>query len=163
MPPSAPNARASELRVSTDPAELDVPLIHRFLSEQTFWAKGIPLWIVEKSLRHSLCFGGFLDGTQIAFARVISDYATFANLVDVFVLPEHRGNGHARTLMRAVMAHPELQGLRRFTLATSDAHGLYAGFGFTSPQKPQNLMECYDPRVYMPDAHQVSGRQDSPD
>ena len=145
------------MRISTDPAELDVPLIHRFLSEQSGWAKGIPLALVEKSLRHSLCFGGFLDGAQIAFARVISDYATFANLVDVFVLPEHRGNGYARTLMRAVMAHPELQGLRRFTLATSDAHGLYTGFGFTAPQKPQNLMERYSPGVYTADAVEVRG------
>jgi GNAT superfamily N-acetyltransferase len=139
----------SELRVSTDQAEFDVALIHRFLSEQSSWAKGIPLALVEKSLLHSLCFGGFLDATQIAFARVVSDYATFANLVDVFVLPEHRGHGHGKTLMRAVIAHPQLQGLRRFTLATADAHGLYAQFGFTSPKKPQNLMERYDPDVYL--------------
>lgn len=103
------------LRVSTDKAELDVPLIHRFLSEHSGWAKGISLPVVEQALEHSLCFGGFLGATQVAFARVISDYATFANLVDVFVLPEHRGRGYSKTIMAAVVAHPQLQGLRRFT------------------------------------------------
>ncbi len=137
-----------ELRVSTEAAELDVALIHRFLSEQSGWAKGIGLATVEKSLRHSLCFGGYLGEQQIAFARVISDLATFANLVDVFVLPAHRGNGHATTLMRAVMAHPDLQGLRRFTLNTVDAHGLYAQFGFAPPCKPQTAMERYKPGMY---------------
>jgi GNAT superfamily N-acetyltransferase len=136
------------LRVSTDPAELDAALIHRFLSGQSTWARGIPLALVEKSLRNSLCFGGYLDGAQIAFARVISDYATFANLVDVFVLPEHRGHGHAATLMRVVMAHPELQGIRRFCLNTIDAHGLYAQFGFAPPGKPETAMERYNPGVY---------------
>ncbi|TJY59878.1 GNAT family N-acetyltransferase [Sinimarinibacterium sp. CAU 1509] len=137
------------LRVSTDPAELDVALIHQFLSEQSGWARGIDRQRVERSLQHSLCFGGYLGARQIAFARVISDYATFANLVDVFVLPEQRGQGHAKTLMQAVMAHPQLQGLRRFTLATADAHGLYAQFGFTAPLRPQTLMERYVPDLYL--------------
>jgi GNAT superfamily N-acetyltransferase len=145
---NADQTSASPLRVSTDPDELDVALIHHFLSERSGWARGIPLGTVEKSLRHSLCFGGFLDDAQIAFARVISDYATFANLVDVFVLPEHRGHGHARTLMRAVMAHPDLQSLRRFTLNTVDAHGLYAEFGFASPRKPKTAMERYFAGMY---------------
>jgi len=138
----------TRLHVSTDPADLDVALIHRFLSEQSGWARGIPLATVEKSLRHSLCFGGILDGAQIAFARVISDCATFANLVDVFVLPEHRGHGHARELMHAVIAHPDLQGIRRFTLNTVDAHGLYAQFGFAPPRKPETAMERYSPGMY---------------
>ncbi|MGH8444045.1 MAG: GNAT family N-acetyltransferase [Solimonas sp.] len=136
------------LRVSTDPAELDVDLVYGFLSRESGWAKGIARPLVEKSLRHSLCFAGFLGARQIAFARVISDYATFANLVDVFVLPEHRRQGHSKALMQAVFAHPELQGLRRFTLATADAHGLYAQFGFTPPLKPQTLMERYVPDLY---------------
>lgn len=138
----------STLRVSTDKSELNVPLIHRFLSEQSGWAKGIPVQTVQKALEHSLCFGGFVGGSQVAFARVISDYATFANLVDVFVLPEHRGRGYSKTLMEAVVAHPELQGLRRFTLATADAHGLYQKFGFTPLNKPQTFMERYFPTVY---------------
>ena len=137
-----------ELRITTDRAELDVALIHRFLSQESTWAKGIPLATVQRSLETSLCFGGFLGRKQVAFARVISDYATFANLVDVFVLPAHRGKGHSKAMMRAVLAHPDLQGLRRFTLATFDAHGLYRQFGFTEPANPQSFMERYFPGIY---------------
>lgn len=137
-----------EFRISTEAGELDIPLVHRFLSEHTYWAKGIPLTLVERSIANSLCFGGFLGKEQVAFARVISDYATFANLVDVFVLPEHRGNGYSKSLMAAVFGHPQLQGLRRFTLATGDAHGLYARYGFTAPAHPRSLMERYVPDVY---------------
>jgi GNAT superfamily N-acetyltransferase len=138
----------SDLRVSTDKAELDVAFVHRFLAEQTYWAKGIPRAVVEKSIANSLCFGGFVGAAQVAFARVVSDYATFANLVDVFVLPEQRGRGYSKALVAAVLAHPELQGLRRFMLSTSDAHGLYAQFGFAPPKNPQTLMERYDPDIY---------------
>lgn len=137
-----------DFRISVDPAELDLRVIHRFLSEESPWAKGIPLPTLERGIANSLCFGGFLGTDQIAFARVISDYATFANLVDVFVLPPHRGRGYSRRLMQAVVAHPALQGLRRFTLATGDAHGLYAKFGFTPPLRPQSLMERYVPDIY---------------
>jgi len=137
-----------ELRITTDRAELDVALIHRFLSQESTWAKGIPLATVQRSLETSLCFGGFLGREQVAFARVISDYATFANLVDVFVLPAHRGQGYSKAMMRAVLAHPDLQGLRRFTLATFDAHGLYRQFGFTEPANPQSFMERYFPGIY---------------
>lgn len=136
------------LRVSTDKSELDIALIHGFLSEQSTWARGISRPLVERAIEHSLCFGGFVEGRQIAFARVITDCATFANLVDVFVLPSHRGRGHSKALMDAVMSHPQLQGLRRFTLATGDAHGLYARFGFSSPARPQSLMERYFPDLY---------------
>jgi len=135
-------------RVSTNRQELDVPLIHRFLAEDSTWARGIPRTTVERAIQHSLCFGGYVEGSQVAFARVISDYATFANLVDVFVLAEFRGRGYGKALMEAVMSHPQLQGLRRFTLATADAHGLYAEFGFTSPLKPQSLMERYFSKIY---------------
>lgn len=138
----------SDFRITTDKADLDVTLIHRFLSEQSTWALGIPRALVEKSIAHSLCFGGYLDDGQIAFARVVSDYATFANLVDVFVLPEHRGKGYSKALVAAVLAHPELQGLRRFTLATWDAHGLYAQYGFAPPRAPESLMERYFPGIY---------------
>lgn len=138
----------TELRVSTEEAELDVPLIHHFLSRNTYWAKDIPLPLVQKAIANSLCFGGFIGNDQVAFARVISDYATFANLVDVFVLPEHRGRGYGKSLMDAVFSHPQLQGLRRFTLATGDAHGLYAQYGFTAPQFPASLMERYFPNIY---------------
>jgi GNAT superfamily N-acetyltransferase len=136
------------MEISTDPSVMDVPLIHRFLSEQSRWAQGIPLETMQRSLRHSLCFSGLLEGRQIAFARVISDYATFAYLVDVFVVEEQRGKGYSRKLMQAVLAHPDLQGLRRFLLASSDARGLYQKFGFQAPAKPEIWMEINIPDLY---------------
>jgi GNAT superfamily N-acetyltransferase len=134
--------------VSTDPARIDIGVVHRFLSEESGWARGIPRELVEKAIANSLCFGGYLDGNQVAFARVVTDRATFANMVDVFVLPGHRGQGYSKRLLESVLAHPDLQGLRRFTLATGDAHGLYAQFGFTPPTRPATLMERYYPDVY---------------
>ena len=136
------------LQVSTDKDRLDIELIHRFLSEEAYWSRGIPRKVVERAIEGSLCFGGYLDGRQVAFARVVTDGATFGYLADVFVVPEHRGRGHSRTLMAAVIAHPKLQGLRRFTLATLDAHGLYASFGFATPARPETLMEKFDPDIY---------------
>ncbi len=137
-----------EFVISTDKARLDLTAIHRFLSEESTWGKGIPMAVVEKSIAGSLCFGGYLAGQQIAFARVITDFATFGNLVDVFVLPQYRGKGYSKALMAAIMAASELQGLRRITLATSDAHGLYAQFGFSPLTKPETFMERYQPDVY---------------
>ncbi|MES2069173.1 MAG: GNAT family N-acetyltransferase [Pseudomonadota bacterium] len=136
------------MEISTNPSALDLPLIHQFLSQQSAWARGIPLQLVERSIRHSLCFGGYLEGRQIAFARVVSDYATYAYLVDVFVVAEQRGKGYSKQLMQAVMAHADLQGLRRFMLASSDARGLYAQFGFQAPAKPEILMEINKPNMY---------------
>jgi GNAT superfamily N-acetyltransferase len=136
------------LRISTDRDELDRHLIHTFLSTHSYWAKGIPFDVVQRSIEHSLCFGGYLGKAQVAFARVISDFATFANLVDVFVLPEHRGHGYSKQIVQAVMEHPLLQGLRRFTLATSDAHDLYARHGFGSLLRPELMMEIYKPDIY---------------
>ena len=139
----------SSFEVSTDQTRLDIPMIYRFLSEQSSWAVGISAPLVERSIENSLCFGGYLDGRQIAFARVITDFATFANMIDLFVLPEYRGHGYGKQLVAAVLCHPSLQRLRRFTLATNDAHGLYERFGFTSPQKPETLMERYFPNIYL--------------
>ena len=136
------------LRISTDRNEIDIALVFQFLNGESGWAKGIPLDMFLRSIEHSICFSGFLGTSQVAFARVISDCATFVNLVDVFVLPGHRGLGYGKMLMTAIMAHPPLQGLRRFTLATADAHGLYAQFGFASPLRPQSLMERYFPEIY---------------
>jgi GNAT superfamily N-acetyltransferase len=136
-------------RISTLARELNVPLIHHFLSQESTWARGIPLETVARALQNSLCFGGFLGSQQVAFARVISDYSTFANLVDVFVLNEHRGHGFGKAMVAAVLAHEKLQGIRRFTLATSNAHNLYAPFGFTPPLKPETLMERYFPGIYL--------------
>ncbi|TAG45762.1 MAG: N-acetyltransferase [Betaproteobacteria bacterium] len=137
-----------KLTISAETEDQDVELIHRFLSEESAWARGIPLETVRTSIEHSLNFGAFLGPSQVAFARVVSDYATFAYLVDVFVLQEHRGKGYSSALMSAVLAHPRLQGLRRFMLATSTAHGLYEKFGFAPPVKPQTLMERYSSNVY---------------
>jgi GNAT superfamily N-acetyltransferase len=135
-------------QITTDKRQLDIDLIHRFLCNEAYWSRGIPREVVERAIEGSLCFGGYLDGRQVAFARVVTDGATFGYLADVFVVPAHRGQGHAKTLMAAVMAHPRLQGLRRFSLATSDAHELYAGFGFAAPALPRSLMEKLDPDVY---------------
>jgi len=138
------------LHISTDKDRLDIGLIHGFLSIESTWAQDIPLSTVRRSIDHSLCFGGYTGEGQVAFARVISDFATFANLVDVFVLPGHRGKGYGKHVVDAVMAHPDLQGLRRFTLATFDAHELYARHGFTTPARPETLMEIYRPGIYQP-------------
>ena len=141
--------REDDFLISTDLEQLDVTMIYRFLSEESTWAIGISRDIVERAIDNSLCFGGYVDGRQVAFARVVTDYATFANLVDVFVLPPYRGRGYSKQLMDAIMAHPSLQGLRRFTLATFDAHGLYARYGFTAPSHPERLMERYFPKIYL--------------
>lgn len=138
----------TSLRITNRLEEMDIASIHRFLTRDSTWARGISFETVRKSLQHSLCFAGFVEASQVAFARVISDFATFANLVDVFVLPGHRGRGYGKQLMAAVVGHPELQGLRRFTLATSDAHGLYAPFGFKPLAQPYTFMERYDPEIY---------------
>ena len=139
----------TSLYITTNKEELDLPLIHRYLSEQSTWAIGLPYALLQRAVSNSLCFGGFLGGRQIAFARVVTDKATFANLLDVFVLPEHRGNGFGKQMMEAILQHPDLQGLRRFTLATSDTHGLYAKYGFTAPGRPETLMERYYPNCYV--------------
>ncbi len=137
------------MHISTELALMDLPMIHHFLSTQSSWAIGIPLATVERSLQHSLCFGGFdQNGKQIAFARVVSDRATFAYLMDVFVLPEQRGQGYSKALVQAILAHPELQGLRRFMLASANARDLYQRYGFTAPAKPEALMEINRPGMY---------------
>jgi len=130
----------SSFEVSTDQTRLDIPMIYRFLSEQSTWAVGISRPVVERAIENSLCFGGYLDGRQIAFARVITDFATFANLVDVFVVPESRGCGYGKQLIGVVMRHPSLQQL---------CHGLYERFGFTPPLRPETLMERYFPNIYL--------------
>jgi GNAT superfamily N-acetyltransferase len=134
-------------RISTDPRLLDVDAIHAFLT-RSYWAPGIPREIVAASLRSSLCFGLFDGPAQIGFARVISDLATFAYLCDVYVLEEFRGRGLAKWLLKVVTSHPDLQGLRRFVLATRDAHSLYENFGFVPLNKPEIFMEILRPDSY---------------
>jgi GNAT superfamily N-acetyltransferase len=131
---------AGEVTVSTDPARIDLDVVHGFLTT-SYWAAGIPRELVERSIRNSICFGAYVEGRQVGFARVISDRATFAYVCDVFALPSHRGRGVGKRIMAAIRAHPELQGLRRWTLATRDAHGLYRQFGFTGPRHPERMME----------------------
>lgn len=139
----------TQFKVSTNKAELDVPMIYQFLSEQSSWAIGVPRRVVERAIENSMCFAGFEGDKQVAFARVVTDYATFANLVDVFVLPAYRGKGYSKELMKTIMAHPSLQGLRRFTLATTDCHELYGQFGFRALAKPETFMERYFPNIYV--------------
>ena len=136
-----------EFAVTTDRARLDENLIYTVLSE-SYWAKGIPREVVARSIRNSLCFGVLRGSEQVGFARVISDYATFAYLADVFILEDLRGRGLSKFLMRCIVRHPELQGLRRWTLATRDAHGLYAQFGFKPLANPDRFMELHNPDVY---------------
>ena len=139
----------AELRISTDPGDIDFDVVHGFLSTQAYWCPGIPRAVVERAAANSLCFSALLGGRQVGFARVIGDRATFAYLADVFVLPEHRGQGISKALMAAVDAHPELQKLRRFMLATSDAHALYAQHGFVALSRPERFMERYKPDAYL--------------
>lgn len=123
-------------------------MIRRFLAEESYWARGIPLDVMSRAADHSLCFGVYRDAEQVAFARVVTDYATFGHIMDVFVLPEHRGKGLGKLLMECIMTHPELQGFRRWQLGTDDAHGLYARFGFATPAHPERHMEKTDPDIY---------------
>jgi GNAT superfamily N-acetyltransferase len=127
------------LRLSTDRAELDVALIHHFLSRESYWALGMPLATLQIALENSLCFGAFLGAHQVGFARVVTDRATAAHLKDVFVLPEHRGRGFGRQIVQTVMAHPDLQCVA-FTLGTADAHALYRAFGFVVHPQPERQM-----------------------
>jgi GNAT superfamily N-acetyltransferase len=146
---STDNAAQGAYEISTDPARLDVAAIHAYLA-RSYWSPGIPIGIVERALRHSLCFGVYesVNGAQVGLARVVTDYATFAYLCDVYVLEGHRGHGLGKRMMHEVMAHPALSGARRAMLATRDAHGLYAGFGFQEAGAAKNLMEIVRPDLY---------------
>jgi len=134
--------------ISVDPRRIDVGLVHKFLSEDSYWSKGIPLSVVEKAIANSLCFGVFHDEQQVGFARIVTDKSTFALLADVFILPSHRGQGLSKWLMREVINHPDLQGLRRLLLLTSDAHSLYAQFGFTEIGNAWRFMEVLRTDMY---------------
>jgi GNAT superfamily N-acetyltransferase len=139
--------REGVYEISTERIRLDIGIIHGFLTE-SYWAEFIPRAIVERSIAHSLCFGAYGASGQVGFARVISDYATYAYVADVFVLPASRGKGIGKLLMRAIVTHPDLQGLRRWSLLTRDAHGLYRQFGFTDPRHPARYMEISNPDIY---------------
>jgi GNAT superfamily N-acetyltransferase len=134
--------------VSTDPAHLDLALIHDYLANHSYWAPGIPLSYVKEAARHSLNFGLYREGEQIGYARVLTDYVRFAYLMDVFVLEEYRGQGLGKWLMACVFEHPGLLLVRRWMLATWDAHGLYAQFGFTPMERPDRFMEKVQTGAY---------------
>ena len=125
---------------SDDKQKIDVIAIHHYLSTQSYWAKDIPLKVVQTSIENSLCFGIYKDTKQIGFARWITDKATFAYLADVYVEEQYRGLGLSKKLMSLMLFHKDLQGLRRYMLATQDAHGLYAQFGFKAIENPERLM-----------------------
>ena len=139
--------RRARFLISTDRSRLDIDLIYGFLTE-CYWAKGIPREIVSRSTENSLCFGVYEEKKQIGFARVISDFSTYAYIGDVFVLKPYRSHGLGKWLMECIMSHPQLQGLRRWGLVTRDAHGLYAQFGFTPLQSPERHMELFNADVY---------------
>ncbi len=134
--------------ISTDQDRLDVDVIFRFLSEESYWAPGISRTVVERSIDNSLCFGVYHGEAQVGFARIVTDKSTFALVADVFILEPHRGKGLSKWLMHEVIEHPDLQGLRRLLLLTSDAHSLYAQFGFTEIGNSWRFMELLSPDGY---------------
>jgi len=145
---SAREQHVGSYTISDDPARLDLHAIHAYL-ERSYWSPGIPFELVERAVRCSLSVGAYdRAGAQVGLVRVISDYATFCYVCDVYVLEEHRGQGLSKAMLAMVMDHPRLQGLRRWSLVTADAHGLYRQFGFTAVAQPERHMERLDRDVY---------------
>lgn len=139
--------RRGDYVISTDQAKLDLETISHFLTT-SYWAKDISLERVKRALEHSLVFGIYRDNRQVGFARLVTDYATFAYLDDVFILEAFRGQGLSIWLLNVIRAHPDVQGLRRWLLLTADAQGLYQKVGFTAPQRPERFMEIFIPDTY---------------
>ena len=142
------NFLENEYLVSTDKLKLQIDVVHQFLTTESYWAKDIPLATVERSIENSLCFGLYHREKQIGYARVITDYATFAYLADVFIIKGYRGRGLSKWMMEIIADLPELQNMRRWSLATRDAHSLYSKIGFTPLSKPDIWMEKYVPDFY---------------
>lgn len=142
------NTHFDKFEISTDKARLQIEVIQKFLSEDSYWAKNRTLEQTRKAIENSLCFGVYSGATQIGFARIVSDYTTFAYIGDVFILDEFRGRGLSKMLMKAMLEHPDLQNLRRWILATKDAHGLYEQFGFHNLKFPERWMELPAPNAY---------------
>ena len=140
--------RKNDFTITTDKSKIEVTYVHEFL-RQSYWAQNIPLEVVQTSIDGSLCFAIFYQQQQIGFARVITDSATFAYLADVFIDPIYRGKGLSKWLMQVVIKHPSLQGLRRFMLATRDAHGLYKQFGFQPLTHSERWMQIHTPDIYI--------------
>jgi len=129
------------IQISTDKSRLNIDLIHNYLSNESYWAKGRSIEKVKLSIENSICFGVYLDEAQIGFARVVTDYAVFAWILDVFILKDFQGRGYGKKLMNTIMTQNNLQNLLRWGLGTDDAHGLYEQYGFKPLRKPQNMME----------------------
>ena len=140
--------RKGRYSITTEPQKLDLDATHAYLS-RSFWAEGIPKDTVATAMANSLCFGLFDGDDQVGFARVVTDRATFAYLCDVYVLESHRRRGLGKWLIQTVVAHPDLQGLRRFQLVTRDAHGLYSRHGFDAPANPDRHMEIFRHGMYL--------------
>jgi GNAT superfamily N-acetyltransferase len=142
--------RVGSYTVSDESARLNVRAIHAYLT-RAYWSVGIPLEIVRRAVRSSLCIGAYDPaGAQVGLVRLISDYATFCYVGDVYVLEEHRRQGLSKAMLAMAMDHPMLQGLRRWSLATADAHGLYRQFGFSPVAQPERHMERLNPEIYRP-------------
>ena len=139
-----------EYTISTRKESLDIDAIQQFLT-RSYWASGISRSVIEKSIQHSLPFGVYQGNRQVGFARIITDYATFAYIADVFILEEFRGKGLGKWLMQTIAEHPDLQGFRRWLLMTRDAHGLYEHIGFTPSKTPERIMERIVPNIYQRD------------
>jgi GNAT superfamily N-acetyltransferase len=137
----------SNFSISTDNSKLDLAMIHNFL-KSSYWAEDIPIGVVDKSIANSFCFGVYEDEKQVGFARVITDYITFAYLADVFILEAYRGQGLGKLLVQSILEHPELRGLRKWLLATKDAHELYRQYGFQNLAIPELYMEISNPNIY---------------
>lgn len=136
------------LHISNDKRALDIDMISTFLRDHAYWSRGIPRETVERAIDGSLCFGGYVEGRQVAFARLVTDSATFAYLCDVFVLPEYRKRGYGQALMRHIFDSELTRGLRRILLVTSDAHALYRPHGFQALASPEKFMEVARPDIY---------------
>jgi GNAT superfamily N-acetyltransferase len=136
-----------EYTISDERGRLDLGVVHKFVSEESYWGQGRPIEVVRRSVEGSLPFGVYRGDEMVGFARVVTDYATFAWVADVFVVAEHRGRGLSKWLMEVILAHPDLQGFRRWVLATKDAHGLYKQFGFEELRRPERWMERPDPKM----------------
>ncbi|HEV2912732.1 MAG TPA: GNAT family N-acetyltransferase [Pyrinomonadaceae bacterium] len=139
--------RRGEYSISTDAQRLDLEVVHDYLATKSYWATGRSMETIRRSIENSVAFGVYRGREQVGFARVITDYATFAWLADVFILDSARGQGLGKWLVEVILAHPELQGFRRWVLATKDAHELYRRFGFEELKRPERWMERHDPQT----------------
>lgn len=149
------NANTQKYTISTDKNKLNMSVIYHFIAN-SYWAKGIPKSVMQKAIDNSMCFGVYsAQNEQVGFARVVTDNATFAYLADVFIIPDLQGNGLSKLLVKTIVEHPELQGLRRFLLATADAHGLYAQYGFKPIDNPAQLMQINPANVYEGNTREV--------